>query len=93
MAQSSKLTAGVLVKNGHHNLNHPNVINEVKRHKADKEEAAASQKMNKHKRLVKLVKAVKAIRARYGNDLAHQFKSCTKQECGDYLQYKKQPWG
>ena len=41
-------------------------------------------------RLLKLKKAVAAIREKHGTDESHKFQRCNKDECGSYLQYKKQ---
>jgi hypothetical protein len=39
----------------------------------------------------KLVSAVAALRAKWGHEKTHFFQQCNKNECGAYLQYKKQP--
>jgi hypothetical protein len=37
------------------------------------------------------VSAVTALRAKWGHEKTNFFQQCDKNECGDYLQYKKQP--
>jgi hypothetical protein len=37
------------------------------------------------------VSAVTALRAKWGHEKTHFFQQCDKNECGAYLQYKKQP--
>ena len=38
----------------------------------------------------KVVSAVKTLRKKYGHEKTHMFQPCDKNECGAYLQYKKQ---
>jgi len=35
--------------------------------------------------------AVKVLRTKLGHENTHKFEQCDKNECGAYLQYKKQP--
>ena len=38
----------------------------------------------------KVVSAVKKFQEKYGHEKTHMFQPCDKNECGSYLQYKKQ---
>ncbi len=38
----------------------------------------------------KVVSAVKKLQEKYGHEKTHMFQPCDKNECGAYLQYKKQ---
>ena len=50
------------------------------------------EKKSKRKALHgKLTSAVQALRVKWGHENTHKFEQCDKNECGAYLQYKKQP--
>jgi hypothetical protein len=89
LKKARKLTAGVIVKEGIHCLNDPEFVQPFLERIAAKAELVKKKANNERVKLLQLKKAVIAIRQKYGDDGAHLFRTCTKDECGSYLQYKK----
>ena len=46
--------------------------------------------VGRKQRLKKKLEEVKKLREKYGHEITHHFASFNKEECGIYLQYKKQ---
>ena len=38
-----------------------------------------------------MIASLQSLRAKLGHEIIHKFEQCDKNECGAYLQYKKQP--
>jgi hypothetical protein len=90
-SQSQRLTSGVMTKNAIHSLNDPRFLEpfHLRRIETAKKK---DEKTSKRRALTsKLVSAVTALRAKWGHEKTHFFQQCNKNECGAYLQYKKQP--
>jgi hypothetical protein len=89
--KSQRLTSGVMMKNAIHSLNDPRFLEPFRLHcieTAKKKE----EKTSKRRALTsKLVCADMALRAKRGHEKTNFFQQCNKNECGAYLQYKKQP--
>ena len=87
---AKKLSAGVLNSSGVHSLNDKrflSALNERRREAAEKEEKNVSERRQK---LAKKIEEVKRLREKYGHETLHRFATLNKDECGIYLQYKKQ---
>ena len=88
--KSQRLTSGVLTKNSIHSLSDPRFLDPFRQRQketAEREQAKMSKRKAKSN---KLVNAVKKLREKYGHEKTHMFQPCDKNECGAYLQYKKQ---
>ena len=87
--ETRKLTAGVITGNGVHSLDDPWFLvpyHERRRRKREKEDKLERTKRAKS---TKDRDGVRAMRTRRGHERTHLFAKCTSQECGAYLQYKK----
>lgn len=88
--KSQWLTSGVLTKNSIHSLSDPRFLDPYQQHQkktAEREQVKMSKRKAKYN---KVVSAVKTLRKKYGHEKTHMFQPCDKNECGAYLQYKKQ---
>jgi hypothetical protein len=89
--KSQWLTSGVMTKNAIHSLNDPRFLEPFCLHRIETVKKK-DEKTSKRRALTsKLVSAVTALRAKWGHEKTHFFQQCDKNECGAYLQYKKQP--
>lgn len=80
----------MIVKEGIHCLNDPRFVQPFRERNAERAQLVKKNANDARVRLLKLKKAVIAIREKFGTDESHQFLRCNKDECGSYLQYKKQ---
>jgi len=79
-----------LTANGIHSVRDPQFLDSFRKRecaKTAKRDKAASEKRSKKKRNVG---GVTAMREKHGHERTHHFLQCTLEECGAYLQYKKQ---
>lgn len=90
MQRSQRLTSGVLTQNAIHSLSDPRFLEPFRQRQ---QEAAKKEQEMRSKRKTKsnkLVSSVMKLREKYGHERTHLFEQCDKNECGAYLQYKKQ---
>jgi hypothetical protein len=88
--KSQRLTSEVMTQNAIHSLNDPRFFETfcVRRTLIAKKE---DEKKSKQRALnSKLMSSVTALRVKWGHEKTHFFQQCDKNECGAYLQYKKQ---
>ena len=87
---AKRLTAGVLTANGVHSLDDPAFLNPFRERQAENNAKKQKTKDDNRKKLKKRISGVKSLRQKYGPDSTLMFAAFTKDECGVYLQYKKQ---
>jgi hypothetical protein len=90
--KSQRLTSGVMTKNSIHSLSDPRFLEPfcqrcIETQKKDEEKKSKRKAL--HGKLVSAVKV--SLRKKLGHENTHKFEQCDKNECGAYLQYKKQP--
>ncbi len=89
--KSQRLTSGVMTKNSIYSLSDPRFLEPFHQRRIETQKKD-EEKKSKWKALHgKLVRAVKVLRTKWGHENTHKFEQCDKNECGAYLQYKKQP--
>jgi hypothetical protein len=80
-----------MTQNSIHSLNDPRFLNPFRLRLIESTKKEAEKKSKRKALNSKLVSAVKELRAKWGHETTHFFQQCDKNECGAYLQYKKQP--
>jgi hypothetical protein len=89
--KSQRLTSGVMTKNAIHSLSDPRFLEPFRQRRIETQKKD-EEKNSKRKALHgKLTCAVMSLRTKWGHEMTHKFEQCDKNECGAYLQYKKQP--
>ena len=89
--KSQRLTSGVMTNNAIHCINDPRFLEPFRLRYIETAKKEAEKTSKRRALNIKLVSAVKALRAKWGHENTHYFQQCNKNECGAYLQYKKQP--
>jgi len=86
---TKRLTAGVITGNGVHSLNDPRFLVPYKEREKMRKEKVDKSAKTKRDKCTKDRVGVHKMRSRWGHENTHLFEKCTKEECGAYLQYKK----
>ena len=89
--KSQRHTSGVMTKNSIHSLNDPRFLEPFRQRRIETQKKDDEKKSKRKALHGKLVSAVKVLRTKLGHEIIHKFEQCDKNECGAYLQYKKQP--
>ena len=87
---AKKLSTGVLASNGIHCLNDPRFLDVYNEKRETAREKREMREAGKKEMLLRKISGVKALREKHGHESIHLFSLCNKDECGIYLQYKKQ---
>ncbi|KAL3804780.1 hypothetical protein ACHAW5_001887 [Stephanodiscus triporus] len=88
--KSQRLTSGVMTKNAIHSLSDPNFLEPFRQRRIETQKKIEEKKSKRKALHGKLARAVQALREKWGHEKTHCFEQCDKNECGAYLQYKKQ---
>jgi hypothetical protein len=89
LKETKRITAGAVVANGIHALDHPDFLKAVK--EKHQERKAKEERLDKKRSALKRKRNddVKELRTKFGDERVHRFKDFSKDQCGKYLQYKK----
>eukprot|EP00985_Skeletonema_marinoi_P032003 scaffold37996_cov205-Skeletonema_marinoi.AAC.1 len=89
LKETKRITAGTVVANGVHALDHPDFLKAVK--EKHQERKAKEERLVKNRSALKRKRSddVKELRTKFGDERVHRFKDFNKDQCGKYLQYKK----
>jgi hypothetical protein len=89
--KSQRLTSGVMTMNGIHGLSDPRFLELFCQRRIETQKKDEEKKSKRKALHLKLTIVVQALRVKRGHENTHKFEQCDKNECGAYLQYKKQP--
>ena len=90
MKEAKKLSSGVIAENGVHSLSNPRFLEAFNAQREETIRKDEKSLVGRKQRLKKKLEEVKKLREKYGHEITHHFVSFNKEECGIYLQYKKQ---
>jgi len=89
--KSPRLTSGIMTKNSIHSLSDPRFLEPFRQRRIETQNKDEEKKSKRKALHGNLVSAVKVLRTKLGHEIIHKFEQCDKNECGAYLEYKKQP--
>ena len=90
LKEAKKLSTGILASNGVHSLSDPRFLEAYNAKRAEVQQKQEKTAVERRHKLKKRMEGVKKLREKYGHESTHRFASFNKDECGVYLQYKKQ---
>ena len=90
LKEAKRLSTGTCAQVGIYSLNNPEFLQAYDERQAEAREKEQRAASNKRKMLHKKIDGIKKLRVKYGHESTHRFVPFSREECGLYLQYKKQ---